>query len=271
MGAWAWDWATDINPRLAGAALPIQLVTVERTVPQAVNLSKGVLPQCDARARIGIACRTIAPQFSIKYAQLGCFREVKFLLDAQSPRTAALHNPVAWGVTNVPAQSVIYALAIADTYRHFGKSVGSTGGAAEFIRLRLLPGIWWTFLREGFATGGGLTIGPPLQRRFDEWSGGALPGWATKFSAGLLAGWACAFATMLPHNCALTAARMAQQGERPTTASCLRALLAEQGAARAATLNFQQRCAVIAVVVACLNTAQVLTRPELSLARAAGW
>mmetsp|Transcript_66807 Transcript_66807/g.206866 ORF Transcript_66807/g.206866 Transcript_66807/m.206866 type:complete len:302 (+) Transcript_66807:44-949(+) len=265
LAAWPLHWATGICPRLAGAALPIQVVTVERTIPQAINLSAGVLPHCPLNKRLSIVRQSLAPQFALKFVQLACFREMKFALDAASPSSKALHAPVAWGVTNVPAQSAIYALAIAGTYQHFGKlPPGGSGGLREFVRLKIMPGILWTFLREGFATGGGLTIGPKVQEQLDAATGGALPSWSTKFLGGLLAGWACAFATMLPHNCALTAARMAQQGESPTTLSCFRTCLREQGPVRMATVNFQQRCAVIAVVVACLNTAQVLSEPELA-------
>merc|ERR550525_1914649 len=106
-----------------------------------------------------------------------------------------------------------------------------------------------------------MVLGPMVKERLDELCGHTLPAWSTRFLGGLAAGYACAFATMLPHNCALTAARMAQQGQRPTTLSCFRTLLRELGPARAATVNFQQRCAVIAVVVGCLNTAQVLRHP----------
>jgi len=59
---------------------------------------------------------------------------------------------------------------------------------------------------------------------------------------------------------------MAQQGEQPTTLSCLRVLLREQGLMRAATINFQQRCVLIGVVVACLNTADILTRQDVAMA-----
>jgi len=240
------------------------IVTVERTIPQAVNLSAGLIPACPLSLRLSIVRQSIVPQFSLKFAQLACFRELKLALDACSPGSQAVHAPLAWGLTNVPAQSAIYSMAIAKTYQHFGKLSPEGDGLREFVRLKIMPGIVWTFLREGFATGGGLTLGPKIQAQLDVATGGVLPHWGTKFLGGLLAGWACAFATMLPHNCALTAARMAQQGEKPTTLSCFRTCMREQGLLRTATINFQQRCAVIAVVVACLNTAQVLAEPELS-------
>jgi len=260
------DWLSVAFPRLVGAALPIQMVTVERTVPQAINLSKGALPVTDFMSRLNIVRGSILPQFMIKFTQLACFRELKFALDNLSPTTTALHAPVAWGVTNVPAQSAIYAMAIASTYQYHGKVAPDKGGIREFVRLKILPGIWWTFMREGFATGGGLMLGPKVQQQIKTATKGTLPDPVTKFMGGLLAGWGCAFATMLPHNCALTAARMAQQGEQPTTLSCLRVLLREQGLMRAATINFQQRCVLIGVVVACLNTADILTRQDVAMA-----
>jgi len=265
LGRWPLDWAESICPRIVGAALPIQIVTVERTVPQAVNLSAGALPSCSLQSRLAIVRQSIVPQFAIKFAQIACFRELKFALDESSPATKAVHAPLAWGVTNVPAQSAIYSMAIAKTYQHFGAAPPDAGGMREFVRLKILPGIFWTFIREGFATGGGLMLGPKVQARLDDATGGALPSWGTKFLGGLLAGWTCAFATMLPHNCALTAARVAQQGEQPTTLSSFRTLLREQGLARAATVNFQQRCVLIAVIVGCLNTANVLAHPEHAL------
>jgi hypothetical protein len=263
---WPLAWATAICPRLVGASFPIQVVTVERTVPQAVNLSQGVLPSTDLSARMSIVRKSIVPQFSIKFAQLAMFRELKFSLDALSPSTAMINTPIAWGITNVPAQSAIYAMAIGQTYKHHNVPTPDKGGLAEFVRLKIMPGIWWTFLREGFATGGGMVVGPMIKDRLDELSDHSLPSWSTRFLGGLTAGYACAFATILPHNCALTAARMAAQGEKPTTLSCFRTLMQEQGLIRALYVNFPQRCAVIATVVACLNTANVNAQPELSLA-----
>jgi hypothetical protein len=225
-----------------------------------------VLPPADFAARLAIVRKSILPQFSIKFAQMAIFREMKFALDELSPATSMLHAPIAWGVTNVPAQSSIYAMAIAETYKHNGVVPPSKGGLSEFVRLKIMPGIWWTFLREGFATGGGMVLGPVIKEKLDEMSGNALPSWSTRFLGGLTAGYACAFATMLPHNCALTAARMAGQGEKPTTMSCFQTLMREQGLTRALYVNFPQRCAVIATVVAFLNMANVNAQPELSLA-----
>mmetsp|Transcript_98564 Transcript_98564/g.275330 ORF Transcript_98564/g.275330 Transcript_98564/m.275330 type:complete len:292 (-) Transcript_98564:402-1277(-) len=262
---WSHDFVTHLVPRCAGASLPIAAVTVERTIPQAVNLSAGALPPCSATARLAIVRSSIVPSFGLKFAQLALFREMKFAMDKHSPATMAVHAPVAWGITNVPAQSAMYAMAINGTWKHFGMAPPLKGGIAEFVRLKIMPGILWTFLREGFATGGGLTLGPHVQKHIDLATNGALSPFASKFTSGLLAGWACAFATMFPHNCALTAARMAQNGENPTTMSCMRQVMKELGLFRALTLNFQQRCTVIAVVVGCLNTADVMARPDLAL------
>mmetsp|Transcript_45545 Transcript_45545/g.99022 ORF Transcript_45545/g.99022 Transcript_45545/m.99022 type:complete len:282 (-) Transcript_45545:164-1009(-) len=266
VASWTAAWSGSICPRFAAAALPIQMVTVERTVPQVINLSQGSLKPLDFAGRMSIVRRSIVPQFSLKFGQLACFRELKFFLDATSPSTRPLHAPIAWGITNVPAQSTIYALATASTFQHLGAPVPQAPGLSGFVRTKILPGIFWTFLREGFATGGGLALGPQVQAGINKATGNTLPVAVTKFGGGLLAGWACAFATMLPHNCALTAARMAQEGQRPNTVSCFRMLLSEQGLFRALTVNFQQRCAVIAVVVGCLNTADVLAHDHLSIA-----
>jgi len=266
IGSWSLAWTGNICPRFAAAALPIQMVTVERTVPQVINLSQGKLNPLSLSERMAIVRRSLIPQFSLKFAQLACFRELKFFLDTASPATRPLHAPVAWGVTNVPTQSTIYALATASTLNYLGAPVPSAPGLSGFVRTKIMPGIFWTFLREGFATGGGLALGPQVQVGLNKLTGDKLPTSVTKFGGGLLAGWACAFATMLPHNCALTAARMAQEGQRPNTVSCFRLLLSEQGLFRALTVNFQQRCAVIAVVVACLNTADVLAHDDLALA-----
>lgn len=263
---WSQDFVTNLVPRYAGASLPIAVVTIERTIPQAVNLSAGALPPCNATARMAIVRNGIVPNFGLKFAQLGAFREMKFAMDKYSPATKALHAPVAWGITNVPVQSAMYAMAINGTWKYCGKAPPLKGGIAEFVRLKIMPGIMWTFLREGFATGGGLTLGPHVQKQIDLATNNALSPFASKFTSGLLAGWACAFATMFPHNCALTAARMAQNGENPTTMSCMRQVMKELGLFKALTLNFQQRCTVIAVVVGCLNTADVMARPDLALA-----
>merc|ERR1711879_17455 len=178
---WPLAWATAIVPRLAGASLPIQMVTVERTVPQAVNLSKGVLPTPDFATRMTIVRNSLVPQFSIKFAQLAFFRELKFAFDTLSPSTGMLNTPIAWGITNVPAQSAIYGMAIASTYKHYDVATGSNGGLAEFVRLKIMPGIVWTFLREGFATGGGMVFGPKVKEALDQFSGYALPSWSTRF------------------------------------------------------------------------------------------
>lgn len=240
--------------------------TVERTVGMAVNLSKGVLPTADLASRMAIVRKNIAPQIGIRFTQLTCFRETKFALDRLSPSTTALNTPVAWGLTNVPAQSMIYSLAISGTYKHYNMPVPPTGGVGEFVRMKLMPGLCWTFLRESFATGGGMVLAPHIKAKLDEATGNALPFWLSKFVSGFMAGCTGALATMLPHNAALTAARMAQQGENPTTLSCLQTCLREQGLARALWLNFPQRCVVVATYTACLNTANAAGNPELSLA-----
>jgi len=241
------------------------MFTVERTVPQAVNLSQGSLPVADVASRMAIVRNSLAPQFAVRFGQLSFFREVKFALDTASPSTAILHQPIAWGLTNVPAQSLIYSMAISGTYKHFGKSPPETSGLREFIRLKVMPGVVWTFLRESVATGGGLVLGPKVKEQIDQLSGNSLPNAASRFISGFLAGCVTGFATMLPHNCALTAARMAQQGENPTTLSCFQTLIREHGV-RAMYMNFPQRCVVMACAVACLNTANVQGLPELSLA-----
>lgn len=263
---WSQEVLTNLVPRYAGAGLPISIVTIERTIPQAVNLSNGLLPAAGTSTRSAIVRNAIVPAFALKFGQLAAFREMRFMMDKYSPATKAVHAPVAWGLTNVPVQSAMYAMAINGTYKYYGKAPPEKGGVAEFFRLKIMPGIMWTFLREGFATGGGLTLGPVVQKQIDAATDNALSPFASKFTSGLLAGWVCAFATMLPHNCALTAARMAQNGENPTTLSCFRTVMKELGLFKALTVNFQQRCTVIAVVVGCLNTADVMARPDLALA-----
>jgi len=263
---WTKDYTTMLCPRFAGASLPIAMVTVERAIPQTVNLSNGLLPTTGFASRMRIVAGILAPQFSLKFVQLAAFRELKYFLDKHSESTKALHAPVAWGLTNVPVQSAMYGMAIAGTYKFYDKAAPSTGGIGEFFRLKVFPGIWWTFLREGFATGGGLMLGPVVAKQIDAATDHKLPPFATKFSAGLVAGWTCAFATMLPHNCALTACRMAQQGEKPTTISCFRTVMKELGLFKALTLNFPPRCVFIATAVACLNAADVMQKPELALA-----
>mmetsp|Transcript_153099 Transcript_153099/g.285278 ORF Transcript_153099/g.285278 Transcript_153099/m.285278 type:complete len:278 (-) Transcript_153099:51-884(-) len=265
LAGWPSVWASSIAPRLACASVPMGMFTVERTVPMAVNLSQGGLPVADLASRMAIVRNSMAPQFALRFGQLTLFREIKFALDAASPSTAIIHQPIAWGLTNVPAQSAIYSMAISGTYKHFGKSPPETGGLKEFIRLKVMPGVMWTFLREGFATGGGLVLGPKVKEQIDQLSGNSLPNAASRFISGFLAGCVTGFATMLPHNCALTAARMAQQGQNPTTLSCFQTLMSEHGI-RAMYMNFPQRCVVIACYVACLNTANVQGFPELSLA-----
>jgi len=252
-------------PRLAGAALPIAAVTVERAIPQAVNLSNSVLPATGFASRMSIVGANLAPLFALKFVQLGAFRELRYFLDKYSENTKALHVPVAFGLTNVPVQSAMYGMSISGTWKYYDKAPPSAGGIREFFRLKVFPGIWWTFLREGFATGGGLVLGPVLQKQIDAATNNQLSPFATKFSAGLVAGWIGAFATMLPHNCALTACRMAQQGEKPTTMSCFRTVMKELGPFKALTLNFQHRCLFIAIVVGCLNAADVMQKPELAL------
>ena len=212
---WSQEVLTNLVPRYAGAGLPISIVTIERTIPQAVNLSNGLLPAAGTSTRSAIVRNAIVPAFFLKFGQLAAFREMRFMMDKYSPATKAVHAPVAWGLTNVPVQSAMYAMAINGTYKYYGKAPPEKGGVAEFFRLKIMPGIMWTFLREGFATGGGLTLGPVVQKQIDAATDNALSPFASKFTSGLLAGWVCAFATMLPHNCALTAARMAQNGENP--------------------------------------------------------
>ena len=143
----------------------------------------------------------------------------------------------------VPLVSAKYNLLISGVYKYFGRSAPTKdAGLVAFWRRNIKPGLLWSFIRDCFSTGGGVVLGPVVASRLCF---GEQLRFAEGFVGGLLAGIGCGLATQVFHNAALTAGRMAKDGETPGTLACMRRLFAERGL-RALYFNFPFRVAIIA-------------------------
>jgi hypothetical protein len=262
-------WVTDITPRVLVSGFVISAATVDRTAGQVIALSGGKLPQVTAADRFSLFRGLMPKQTAIKTLQMGCLREIKLWFDRLSPSTAGVNSMLAYAITGVPAQSILYNLIIAGTYHHFGASKPCTEtGIVHFYKRNIAPGIVWTFLREGMATGGGLWLGPMLRARLignDPDHSNAftkLPLPLQRFCTGFAAGAFCAFGTQWMHNCALTAGSMAECKENPSTVSSFLRTYRNLGPAMI-YVNYGRRVMIIAVASAVLNLMDIFHNPYI--------
>jgi len=259
-------WLRECGPRLLTAGIGVSLVTIDRTIPQVVATSGGRLPTMPFLTRARMCGLFIPKQGVLKTGQFVAMREVKLSLDQYLP--SSLSTMLAYGLTGVPFQSVIYNTLISDTYKfHTGQAAGVN--LREMAR-GVMPGIVWCFIRECCATGGGLYFGPILKQKvvseLEERGKAMPPELALRFSSGLVCGAFCALGTQWLHNATLTAGRMAAVGDTKGaphyTMSSMRGAYAELGG-KMFYLNYPQRMMVIAGASAMLNLLDIFHRPDL--------
>ncbi len=200
-----WDtnfWLSNVSWRLMASGSAISVITIDRTVPQAVRTSNGVLPQVPRATLNKLISSQLAKQSLLKTMQFYFMRECKLTLQSKTGSDAS-STMIAYGLTGVPFQSLLYNLMISDTYTYFGKSAGNRG-AMQLMRETVLPGIFWCFIRESCATGGGLFLGgllsPKVQAFVNEQTGhksqpGERPNFGVRFVTGVTCGGVCALAT----------------------------------------------------------------------------
>eukprot|EP00932_Pfiesteria_piscicida_P017755 SRR837773.4630.p1 GENE.SRR837773.4630~~SRR837773.4630.p1 ORF type:complete len:272 (+),score=33.31 SRR837773.4630:51-818(+) len=208
-------WLSEVGPSLGVAGFIVGSITVERTTLQTVNTSAGALPSLSLRDRLAVYRGSAAKQTVLMFAQYGLTRELKLGMDALSV-PPAVSTMVACGVFGVPCSSLSYNWAIQDTYRHFKQPAPPSSGVVGYVRQKVCPGVLWSFLRAGIATGGGLYLGaevsPWIDRQFRSRDLDVSP-LVSKVVSSLAAGSVCSLATQCVHNVALIAGRMAVQGE----------------------------------------------------------
>lgn len=256
--------------RIVAASASIASATVIFTYPQVVQLSNGALAPVTLSSTARQFRVSMPFQFSAKFIQLGLMRQTKKQLDAFLPEQLSVM--MAYGLTGVPMQSIIYNAFIADVYRVQNttgaaaavKSTSATSGsmgsyraaAADFVSKKLYPGLAWCFIRESCATGGGLALGPYASLMLQDVVGDQYPK-LTNFAAGLGCGAFTALCTQWLHNTCITAGTMAEVGPHyPTTMSSLRQVYQDQGVAMMYR-NYGRRMFVIATATAALNTCEI--------------
>merc|ERR1712080_298619 len=80
-------------------------------------------------------------------------------------------NPcLAYATTGFITQGALYNRLIADVYQYHGVTLAKSDEPVlarmnRFIWTKLYPGFVYSFLREGFASGAGLVVGPLIRER----------------------------------------------------------------------------------------------------------
>lgn len=252
----------EVMPQLSIASFLCSAAIIEFTIPQIVRLSQqpNKLPSPAFAQKMTLFARAIMPQTAITIVQFVLVRELRDKID-DITGARPMNLSLAYGAASVPLIAGKYNLLTADVYAFFGRkateSKVSAGEAAlRFWRQKIQPGLLWSFLRDSFAVGGGIVLGPIVSSWISKQMGkeGEAPSFVLKFTGGVLSGSVCGLATQLFHNAALTAGRMAELGQVPSTAQCMQQTIKEHGL-RAAYLNFPFRVAIIAGWTAVLNVA----------------
>jgi len=269
--SWLYRMGVDVVPWVGVSGVVVGATTVDRTIPQIVRTSQGKLSGMTTGLRWSLFRRVIGKQAGVKTAQFSAMRETKLSLD-KALGNPALSTMLAYGITGVPFQSLLYNMLIADTYRFRGLAATSMGSASEFMRRTVAPGVLWCFIRECCATGGGIYFGGALHQLATE---AALrrgmpepPEKLSRFACGLTAGAGCALFTQWLHNTALTAGRLSaldHATESPHyTVVSLRQAWRDLGP-KMFYANYPQRMVVIAVASGTMNLCNIFRNPELSI------
>jgi hypothetical protein len=266
-------WAREVVPRVGIAGFAVGAIVVERMTPQIINTSNGVITSISPSQTRAIIKSSLAKQTGLIALQFATAREIKLALDSIQA-SPALSLLLAFGITGVPCASLSYNWAIQDTYRHLGIMPPRYAGITGFLKLKVAPGLVWSFLRAGCGTGGALYIGPIAASKLKSCFRWLSPTYTppeslVKFTAGLATGGITSLATQGVHNVTLVASRMAALGttiQSPHyTTVALWTTWREMGF-RALYLNYPQRVAISAVTAAVLNACDIFHNPEVS-----GW
>mmetsp|Transcript_82857 Transcript_82857/g.173488 ORF Transcript_82857/g.173488 Transcript_82857/m.173488 type:complete len:272 (+) Transcript_82857:107-922(+) len=265
------DWTTNALPRIGLAGFCVASITIDRTAIQTVNTSGGRLTKLTLSDRLKIYSKTIPKQNALMLGQYTCTREFKLWMDSLAV-PPSISTVVACGLFGVPFSSLQYNLAIQDTYRHFALAPPESPGLLGYLRQKVCPGLFWSFSRAGFATGGGLCLGDLLAESATERLRhvGVEQPMAAKVAAGLIGGSICSLATQSLHNIALVAGRLAVEGcteQSPHYTTVAMVAAWREMRWSIFYLNFYQRMAIQAVSVCALSMCDIFYRPELRLAR----
>ena len=243
----------DVLLPLATSSIACSASLIELTIPQVVRLSQPTatpLPPTGLAARLALLPRLVGPQTALTFVQFAFIRELRDGMDRlRGPHP--LHLSLSYGLVSGPCRSAAYNLLIAGTYEHHGRASPSDGSFTRFWRTKVVPGLFWSVLRDSGSVGGGIVMAPYVVPR------DAAP--PVKFVGGLGCGACCGLATQLFHNAALTAGRMAEAGARPGNVEAMRVCLAEHGLG-ALYLNYPYRVAVIALWTGILTVADPFRR-----------
>jgi hypothetical protein len=268
-------------PRIALASTLCSTAIVEFTIPQVVRLSRassaGGLPALRLFPhRAALMARMLPVQSFITVTQFCAVREMHGAVDLVLGETP-LNLPLSYGLASVPLIAAKYNLVVEGVYRHHGAAASAGGcrphgcrpsfslrAAARFFSTKIRPGLLWSYVRDSVGIGGGIVLGPILAEQLkpalSEVDDGPAKQFVSKFCGGLVAGSISGFATQWCHNTALEAGRVTEaEGRVPGTWESLRRVFKEHGA-RAFTLNFRFRVAIIASWTAILTVTEPFAR-----------
>lgn len=264
----------DALPRIALASTLCSAAIVEFTIPQIVRLSRtasaGGLPTLRLFPhRAALMARMLPVQSLMTITQFCAVREMRGAMDHVLGETP-LNLPLSYGLASVPLIAAKYNLVVEGVYQHHGAAATSAGGdrrpsfslraAARFFSTKIRPGLLWSYIRDSVGIGGGIVLGPilagQLKPALSKVDDGPAKQFVSKFCGGLVAGSISGFATQWCHNTALEAGRVTEaEGRVPGNWESLRRVFKEHGA-RAFTLNFRFRVAIIASWTAILTVTE---------------
>ena len=249
---------------LAGCVNAMFLVTLG--APQAVNLSKGLLPKATPTDVLLILLKALPMQTMLKTIQFFFLRVLKNGLDKVPwMPNKTVNTLISFGLTATILQCASYNNVIMNTYSHFKVTrITSDDGEVKFapvafwnfLKANVFPGIEFSFVRECFATGLGLILGPHVRTLLRPLIGTWEPVPA-KIVSGIVAGSFCATLTQWLHNNALAAGGIYQvTGTSPSALSVLKSTWDNLGV-RMFYLNMNQRALTIAGATVILTLVDV--------------
>ena len=250
--------------RLCSAAVLVSSSTICFTYPQVIALSKNTLPKPIISNMYAVFKSTIMFQATLKTAQFGLMQELKNLLD-QVTDAKDTNVMLAYGITGVPFQSVLYNRLISDIYRHHGIGgvsaaripVPAVEAAKHFAMSKMYPGIAFAYVRECCATGGGLALAPRICTTLHELFPSLTDNRRTcSIASGITAGVFTGLCTQCVHNCALRAGAMADQGQVAGTIDTVRLTWREMGVSMIYT-GFFRRSLLVASSTTCLSICDI--------------
>lgn len=233
---------------------------------QTVNLSKGLLPTATFTDIFLILVRSLPMQTILKTIQYFSLRVMKNGFDKVSwMPNKTINTLVSYGLTATILQCAAYNNLIMNTYAHFKvtKESGDDGEVKfaplafwNFLKANVIPGVEYSFVRECFATGLGLILGPHVRALMEPLIGTWEPVPA-KIVSGIIAGCFCATLTQWLHNNALTAGGIYQvTGVSPSVSSVFKSTWGNLGI-RMFYLNMNQRALTIATATVVLTLVNI--------------